>query len=189
MYFCTSMRNGRAIAIRGKLIDLSLGLNKRQRITVELLGDFREKYDRLKDGEVSIEIKRYRKRRSLDANAYAWVLVDKIAEVISADKTSVYKTAIRSIGGVSETVCVQEQAAAKLRSAWESKGTGWQTETIPSKIEGCVNVILYYGSSTYDTKQMSSLIDSLVAEAKELGIETDTLDQIARYREDWGRSD
>jgi hypothetical protein len=171
--------------MRGHLIDMSVGLNDRQRVTLEILGDFRCEYDRLKDGEVSFEIKKYRKRRSLDANAYAWVLIDKIAEAIAADKTTVYREAIRNIGGVSETVCVQGQAADKLRSAWESKGIGWQTETMPSKLDGCVNVVLYYGSSVYDTGQMCQLIDHLVSEAKGLGIETATPDQIARYKDEW----
>ncbi len=56
---------------------------------------------------------------------------------------------------------------------------------MPSKIEGCVNVVLYYGSSTYDTKQMSSLIDQLIFDAKELGIETATPQELARYKEEW----
>ena len=170
-----------------KLIDLSLGMNNRQRITVEIPGDFREEYDRLKDEAVTVEIKKYRKRRSLDANAYAWVLVDKIAEALSHDKVAVYREAIRNIGGVSETVCILEQAAPKLISAWEAHGIGWQTESMASKIEGCLNIVLYYGSSTYDTKQMSSLIDHLIAEAKELNIETATPAELARYKEEWGR--
>ena len=54
-----------------------------------------------------------------------------------------------------------------------------------SKIEGCTNVVLYFGSSTYDSKQMSDLIDRLISEAKELGIETDTPEQISRYKSEW----
>ena len=59
-----------------------------------------------------------------------------------------------------------------LRESWEARGIGWQTETMPSKVEGCTNVVLYYGSSVYDTKQMSLLIDHLVQDAKAIGIET-----------------
>jgi hypothetical protein len=67
-----------------------------------------------------------------------------------------------------------------LRRAWEQNGLGWQTEAMASKINGCTNVILYYGSSTYDTKQMSLLVDQLVCEAKELGIETLPPDELRR---------
>lgn len=174
--------------MKGRLVDLTFGLNRKQRITVEVDRDFRREFEQLKESELSIEIKKHRNRRSLDANAYAWVLVDKLAEALSLEKAAVYKAAIRNIGGVSEIICVKEEAVEKLRSAWESNGIGWQTLTMPSKIAGCVNVILYYGSSTYDTKQMSQLIDFLVYEAQDLGIETATPEQLARYKEEWRRS-
>jgi hypothetical protein len=67
---------------------------------------------------------------------------------------------------------VVDKAVDRLCQVWSRNGLGWQTETFPSKIEGCTNVILYYGSSSYDTEQMSALIDYLVQECKALGIET-----------------
>jgi hypothetical protein len=174
--------------MKGRLIDLSFGMNRKQRITVEVDSDFREEFDRLKDHEVSIEIKKYRKKRSKDANAYAWVLIDKIAAALSIDKEEVYCNAIRSIGGVSEMVCVLDSAVDRLREGWKKQGLGWQTEVMESKLPGCKNVILYFGSSTYDTKQMSLLIDHLVQDAQALGIETETPEQLAKYKEEWGRS-
>lgn len=174
--------------MKGRLIDLSFGMNRKQRITVEVDSDFREEFDRLKDHEVSIEIKKYRKKRSKDANAYAWVLIDKIAAALSIDKEEVYRNAIRSIGGVSEMVCVLDSAVDRLREGWAKQGLGWQTEVMESKLPGCKNVILYFGSSTYDTKQMSLLIDHLVQDAQALGIETETPEQLAKYKEEWGHS-
>ena len=75
---------------------------------------------------------------------------------------------------------MQEQAADKLRQGWEHNGLGWVTETMPSKLEGCVNVVLYYGSSTYDTAQMSRLIDNVIQDCKAVGIETMTPMELAR---------
>lgn len=126
-------------------------------------------YD-FKPGEYSV--KRTRKKRSLDANAYAWVLIDKLAEVLRYTKEQVYRNAVRNIGGNSDTVCVKAEAAEKLCSAWQKKGLGWQTEIFDSKIPGCKNMVLYYGSSVYDTHQMSLLIDGLIQDCKALGIET-----------------
>lgn len=163
----------------GRLRDLTFGRNGEQHITVTVTEDFSETFDKLKDSDVDITIKKHRERRSLDANAYAWVLIDKIAAALSVDKATVYRQAILEIGGVSETVCVQDKAVQKLREGWEHNGIGWQTDTLPSKIEGCTNVILYYGSSTYDTNQMSCLIDHLVDEAMELQIETMPPDKLA----------
>ena len=118
------------------------------------------------------ELRRRKERRSLDANAYAWVLIDKIAAATGLGKTEVYRNTIRDIGGVSETVCVLDRAVDRLCRGWTHKGLGWQAETEPSKIPGCTNVVLHYGSSVYDTQQMSRLIDHLIQDAKALDIET-----------------
>lgn len=158
--------------MKAQIRDLSVGMNGKQRLTLELDSDFRREYDRLHDGPVELTVKKYRQRRSLDANAYCWVLIDKISERMRLSKAEVYRDHIRLIGGVSETVCVQEKAADRLTQAWGQNGLGWQSERFPSKLDGCVNVILYYGSSTYDTAQMSALIDGLVDTCKNLGIET-----------------
>ena len=166
--------------MRGRLIDMSYGRNRKQRLLLELDEDFRGQYDQLNGTDVDVTIKKYRKRRSMDANAYAWVLIDKIADALQTDKEVVYRQAIRSIGGVSTVVCVQNEAVSALCKSWERNGSGWSTETFPSKLDGCTNVTLYYGSSVYDTKQMSNLIEHLVQDAKELGIETMTPDELRR---------
>ena len=126
-----------------------------------------------------------KKHRSLDANAYAWVLIDKIATVMRLGKEEVYRNAIRDIGGNSEIYCMQARAVETFRRCWDRNGLGWQTETMPSKLPGCVNVIAYYGSSAYDTKQMSVLIDHLVQDAKALGIETMPPDKLNALLEAW----
>ena len=158
--------------MRARITDFSMTFAGKQRLTFELDGDFREQYDTLKDGDVELTVKRFRQKRSLDANAYCWLIIDKIAQRMRMTKVDVYRDHIRHIGGVSETVCVQDRAVDKLCEAWSKNGIGWQTETFPSKIPGCTNVTLYYGSSTYDTEQMSALIDALVRTAKALGIDT-----------------
>lgn len=133
-----------------------------------------------------VEIKQQRPRRSLDANAYAWVLLDKLAAKLGRTKAEIYREAIRSIGGVSETVCVRDIAVDKLIEGWQHNGLGWFADTMPSKIKGCTNVVLYYGSSTYDTKQMSALIDAIVQDCKAVGVETLTPEQIAALNAAWG---
>lgn len=169
----------------GKLRDLTMNLDGSQNVTITVDADFRERFDELKDSNVDVDIKAHRRKRSNDANAYMWVLVDKIAACLHEDKITVYRDAIRQIGGVSEPVCVRDKAVKTLRECWQQRGIGWITDTMPSKIEGCTTVILYYGSSTYDTRQMSTLIDHLVQDAKSLGIETDTPEQIAQLQKEW----
>lgn len=140
----------------------------------------------MREEKLSIKVSKFRDKRSLDANAYCWVLMDKLAEKLNVTKVEIYRNAIKDIGGNSEIVCVQNKAVEKLRDGWCKNGIGWQTDTMPSKIEGCTNVILYYGSSTYDTKQMSLLINNIVEDCKAQGIETRTPEEIARMLSLWG---
>lgn len=134
---------------------------------------------------VTLKVGKKNKKRSLDSNAYFWILVDKLSQRLNLPKEEIYRNAIRNIGGVSEIVCVQNKAVEKLCQGWQKMGIGWQTDTMPSKIEGCTNVVLYYGSSTYDQKQMTSLIDNIVQDCKAVGIETMTPTELARLLEGW----
>ena len=171
----------------GKLRDITLNRDGTQNVTVTVNSDFRQAFDDLAKGQVKVDIRRYNKQRSLDANAYAWVLIDKIAEKMHVTKTFVYQMAIRDIGGVSETVCVQEEKAERMKAWWTAKGLGWQVDEFPSKIQGCKNLILYCGSSEFDTAQMSRLIELLIQEAEGLGISTITPKEYEALLERWGK--
>ena len=131
------------------------------------------------------EITEKRKKRSLDANAYAWVLLDKMSAELGSPKEELYQDQIRKIGGVCDIICIQNKALDKFRKQWEGQGIGWQTEELESKLDGCTNLICYYGSSAFDTKQMSRLLDSIIADCKELGIETRNPEEIASLLEEW----
>lgn len=163
---------------KGRLLDLTFGLDGKQRLTIELDADFRAEFDELHETDIDITIKKHRNKRSLDANAYAWVLIDKLAERLNTSKAAIYRNAIRDIGGVTEIVCCQNSAVNTLKDLWKRNGLGWQVETLDSKISGCTNLLLYKGSSVYDSKQMSQLIDSLVQDCKAIGIETRSPEEI-----------
>ena len=136
--------------------------------------------------KLSIKISKYRERRSNDANAYCWVLIGKLAEKLNIPRDEIYRDAIKQIGGNYEVVCTLDGAVDKLCSSWKRNGLGWQTDTTPSKLPGCTNVLLYYGSSTYDTAQMSRLINIVVDACMEQNIDTRTPDEIANLLSLWG---
>ena len=142
-------------------------------------------YDELHGQNLSIKIAKHRERRSNDANAYCWVLIGKLAEVLNIPRDEIYRDAIKQIGGNYEVVCVKDTAVDKLCSGWRRNGLGWQTDTMPSKIKGCTNVLLYYGSSTYDTASMSRLIEIIVADCKEHNVDVRTPDEIANMLSLW----
>lgn len=138
------------------------------------------------DKEYILTIKEHKQKRSLNANAYAWTLLDKLAVKTGIGKTELYKQYVKEIGGNSELVCVQNKALNDLISHWQAHGIGWLAETETSKIKGCTNVRLYYGSSVYDTAQMSRLINMIVQDCIENGIETYDADELDRLYREWG---
>lgn len=127
-----------------------------------------------------------RKKRSPDANAYLWVLCQKIAEAVrNLTKEEVYKAAVRQAGQF-EILPIRCDAEEAFIRKWTGRGAGWLAERQDeSKLPGYVRVIAYYGSSVYDSREMAALLDYVVSEAKDLGIETATPEELARMEEGW----
>lgn len=171
--------------MKARLHDLSLARDGGYLLTIATRENVGALYDELHETDVDVTVKKHREKRSLDANAYFWVLVDRLAKKTRIPKTDIYRRYIREIGGNHEMVCVIDSAVEKLRNGWEHNGLGWQTDTMPSRIPGCTNVILYYGSSTYNTRQMSHLIDMAVQDCQEQNIETLSPEKLAGMMEDW----
>ena len=139
-----------------------------------------------KDKLYDIEVKEHRKKRSLDANAYAWVLINKLAEVMRIPPVEVYRQAIQDISGNSEILPIKEEAVEQFKNAWSNHGIGWICRDMgKSKLPGYRNLMVYYGSSVYNTKQMSDLIEALVQDCKALDIETMTPEKLALLMEEW----
>ena len=124
-------------------------------------------------GDYDILPHKDKKKRSKDANAYAWVLIHKISEKLGVPPINIYRDAVRDIGGVylnPEEVQVEE--VYNYSSEWVGEHLGRQVQIFPSSKYGFVNVMRVYGSSDYDTKQMSRFIDGLIQDARALDIET-----------------
>jgi hypothetical protein len=140
------------------------------------------------ENKLNIELKKWYKKRSIDANSYCWVLCDRIAKELSNDgqvvtKEDVYKDAILQIGSF-EPFIAQEKTFDNFKRVWEKQGLGFLVQEISRK-DKCVKVHCYYGSSTYDSKEMSLLIQLLVDLAKTLNIETKTQSEIESLLSSW----
>ena len=145
-------------------------------------------FDDLKENPVKVEIKKASKHRSLSANNYAWVLIDKIAEVSGRTVTEVYQNAIREIGGVSDYYGMKEQAYDSFCEIWTKGHLGRQVEIIPGSAKpGWINVRAWKGSSDFDSAQMARLIDSLIQDAEALGIPTVPDTEVERMVSQWGK--
>ena len=127
------------------------------------------------DKEYELTISNAVKKRSNDANRYFWELVGKLSEKINVSPEDIYRTYIKDIGGNYEVMPIREDAVDTWIKNWRSRGIGWQCDIIgESKLRGYTNVICYYGSSTYNSKQFSRLIEPCIEDCESQGIETMT---------------
>lgn len=140
------------------------------------------------DKEKKYEIKEYKEKRSLDANAYAWVLLGKLQDKLHIPKEEIYRDLIRNIGSY-EVVPIKDEAVDKFRQAWSKNGLGWITDTTKSKLEGYTNVLAYYGTSIYNRTEMTRFIDLLIQECEQLGIETKSQAEINSLLESWDKNE
>ena len=131
------------------------------------------------------EISPAKKKRSLNANAYAWRLINDIALAVRESPEYVYREALKNIPNICEVLCVQDKAVDSMERLWTRNHIGRRVEREESKIKGCTNLYIYYGSSDFDTRQMSMLIDNLVQDAQALGIETRPEEEIKSLLEAW----
>lgn len=169
-----------AVEFKTEKPEISLTMDGRGKATFLCPKSKLQALDGLKTGEYVLELKRYRERRSKDANAYAWVLINSIADQIHASKDEVYLEMLKSYG---------QSATVTLKATVDPSDYFKYYECIR---EATANGILYKhyriykGSSEYDTKEMSVFIEGIVYEAKELGIDTRTPEEIALMTEEWG---
>ena len=140
-------------------------------------------YERLKASKkLSVVAKQYRKKRSLDANAYLWVLLQKLAEVLKSDKWSIYLQMLRRYGQFTYIV-VKPGAVEAVKKQWRECEEVGEIDVNGTK---AVQMLCYDGSSTYDSREMSVLIDGVVSEGQELGIETLPPTELQKMKESWG---
>lgn len=174
--------------MEGRLTGYTMNRDGSVNVTVTVSADCGALYDELKDVPVSIEIKKAQKHRSMEANRYCWVLVDQIAVRTNVKRSEVYRNAIREIGGVSRDMFMQTDAVPVFREIWEKQGLGNQIEIVDEEKEtGWSSIRVYFGSSTYDSAQMSALLDSLIQDAEALGIPTITPKEEARMLGKWAK--
>ncbi len=134
------------------------------------------------------EVKDYKPKRSLNANGYCWVLCDSIAKELSKEgsittKEDVYRDSILQIGTF-EPMIWEEKNFEKCKGIWQKQGLGFLVQEVARKNK-CVKVHCYYGSSTYDSKEMSLLIQSLVELAESLNLETKSKSEIDSLLRSW----
>lgn len=155
-------------------------------LTFEIETEPREEINQiLTEERLTITARKYRAKRSLNANAYFHVLAGKIAEKTGTSMTHEKNRLIREYGqwlfdgGRIPTITMKPE--------WEDRLLDMDTVHVKPirRDEDGVQFGVMRGSHTYDTAEMSRLIDATVAECKELGIETLPPDEIERMKSTW----
>lgn len=174
------------LTFKGKLKDhiIKLGGKVVLMLDTDLLAEY---LDEIKDKELKVQISVWRQDRSLNANNYCWKLLDEIAQRTHSTKEEVYQEIISKVG-VFEILPIRNEAVDNFVEKWQSRGLGWVCNIMrDSKIPNYTNVIAYYGSSVYNTKEMSRLIDEVVQEAQALGVQVKTPQELAELKNLWGQ--
>ncbi len=175
----------------GKIKDISRGLDTNNFIlTLEISDVTLQELRKAEEQEkLSIVLKPWKKKRSLDANSYYWVLVEKIAKLNKSSKNVVHNIILerygaleRMEGGQLIPVCIRDDIDHREMDYMHLKPTSKTLE------KGGIRYRWYYlikGSSQYNTAEMAALIDGIVSECKDLEIETLPPDELRRMKEAW----
>lgn len=168
--------------MKARIVDFALLLNRKQRLTLELDGDFRNKYDKLHDKELEVTIKKFVENRSLKANAYLWALVTEIGNALRESKEAIYFDMLKSYGQ-GGAVSVLEKYEDKFKKSYKYNEYLGETE-----LNGKVfkHYQFWVGSSEYNKDEFSVLLDGVVNEAKNLGIETKSKEEIESILRSYG---
>lgn len=166
--------------ITGALIDFATGKPKLE-LSVNEVNDFKQLVDDLKDKDkLSIDIKQHREKRSLNANNYAWKLLTEIANVVRANKEDIYLLMLKRYG--------QSEIISVLAHIPIGGYVKYYEEAGESTLNGKLfkHYKVYKGSSEFDSREMSIFLDGITSEAKEMGIQVETPEQIANLKSLWG---
>lgn len=121
------------------------------------------------DKDYDIKLTNHRTARTLTQNGFLWVLLGELAAKLNMSKESIYKSYIKDYG-VYTVIPVKQELADRFIDNWNTNGLGWFCETTNSKINGYINIITYYGSSSYTKEEMARVLDAVIYDCKENGI-------------------
>ena len=131
--------------------------------------------------KLSIEAVKYRKKRSLSANALLWACLGEIATVLRTDKWDVYLLMLKRYGKFTY-ICVKPNVVEAVKAQWrECEEVG----KINLNGQEAVQLLCYFGSSTYNTQEMSVLLDGVISEMKEIGLQPPMSSEMKRALEEW----
>ena len=133
--------------------------------------------------DLDIKVTQHREKRSLDANALMWHCIGEIAKTLNPprDKWEIYLESLRKYGKYTY-ILLDEKAVETFKRLWRETEVVGEVDVNGRK---AVQLLCYYGSSTYDTKEFSVLLDGIIEDMKDLGLNPPLPSDIKRSLEIW----
>ncbi len=141
------------------------------------------------EDKLNIKLKKYRKHRSLDANAYFWKLLTELCELAEIDTIEEYKRRIKELG-IFRQFKIEKDNIKTFEKMWTAQGIAWFCEIADTTYIGDTEFKItnaYYGSSSFNSKQMTRLIDGVIQDCKAYGIETKPKEEIESLLKEWDK--
>ena len=141
------------------------------------------------ENKLNVELKKHREKRSLDANAYFWKMLQELCELAEIDTVEEYKRRIKELG-IFKQFRIETKDVKTFEKVWTDRGIAWFCEIADTEYLGDLEfkiIHAYYGSSSYNSKQMSRLIDGVVQDCKIYEIETKPQQEIDSLLKDWDK--
>lgn len=160
--------------MRGTIVDFTRTFTGKQRLTLEIEGDFRGQYDKFKDKDLEITVKKWSEHRTLTANAYLWVLITDIGNAVRLSKEQVYFDMLKAYGQ-GGAVSVEERFSEDFERSYKYRETLGVSQLNGKTFK---HYRFWVGSSEYNRHEFSILLDGVINEAKNLGLETKTKEEI-----------
>jgi len=142
------------------------------------------------ENKLNVELKKYRKIRSLDANSYFWKMLSELCELAEIDTVEEYKRRVKELG-IFKQFRIQTEDVKTFEKVWTDRGIAWFCEIADTEYLGNIEfkiINAYYGSSSFNSKQMSRLIDGVVQDCKIYGIETKPQQEIDSLLKEWDKT-
>jgi len=175
--------------VKSELLNITRDLNGDFLATFKVPKECIQELVELKNKALSLVIKLFRKDRSLNANGYLWILCSRLAESLNSTKWEIYKHELKKWSNEFTYMVVEPKTAEYLKSREDEKNADFRVVEIlnEGEINGkkAVQILAYLGSHTFDSKQMSVLIDGVVQDCKELSITTKSDEELERLVKEW----
>ena len=167
--------------IRAKLSQIGTNEKFKYTITFEVVDGNMGELEKYADKELALTIKQHREKRSTNANALLWACIQDIVNTLGGDKWDVYLQMLRKYGQYT-FIEMPEEALPRFREIYR------ECDVVGSRYtdeKSYYQVLCYYGSSTYNTKEFSVLLDGVIDDMRQAGIETPTSADLKAALDEW----